>query len=233
MKKICIITARGGSKRIPRKNIKEFYGKPILAYPIELALESRLFDEVMVSTDDQEIAEIAKKYSAQIPFLRSEENSNDIIGTDSVLIEVLNEYKSRGIEFDYACCIYPTASLLTLEDLGRAWELLVSKDFDTVFSVIRYGSPIQRALRLKEGGMVSMFHPENLMKRSQDLEPAYYDAGQFYFFNVHRFLNKGRLWTDYCSAIVLDEMNAQDIDNKEDWALAEFKYKYRLSHKIR
>ncbi|RHX78272.1 pseudaminic acid cytidylyltransferase [Leptospira yasudae] len=228
MKKLCIITARGGSKRIPRKNIKDFYGKPILAYPIELALQSGLFDEVMVSTDDQEIAEVAKRYSAKVPFFRSERNSNDTAGTDAVLFEVIEEYKKLGIEFDYACCIYPTSPLLTQKELKKAWELLTSKDLDTVFSMIRYGSPIQRALKLSEDGLVSMFHPENLTKRSQELEPAYYDAGQFYFFKVQRFLQKGKLWTDYSSAILLDEMDAQDIDNEEDWVLAEFKYKFRL-----
>ncbi|AOP33686.1 pseudaminic acid cytidylyltransferase [Leptospira tipperaryensis] len=228
MKKLCIITARGGSKRIPRKNIKNFCGKPIIAYPIELALESKLFDEVMVSTDDQEIADISKKYLAKIPFFRSEKNSNDTAGTDAVLLEVIQEYSKSGIDFDYACCIYPTSPLLTRKHLEDAWELLIKKDLDTVFSVIRYGSPIQRALRFDTSGLISMFHPENLTKRSQELEPAFHDAGQFYFFNINRFLEKGKLWTDQSSAILLSEMDAQDIDTEEDWSIAEFKYKFRI-----
>lgn len=228
MKKLCIITARGGSKRIPRKNIKDFAGKPIIAYPINLALSSGMFDEVMVSTEDLEIAEIAKKYSAKVPFYRSEKNASDVAGTDAVLLEVINEYKVQGVNFDYACCIYPTSPLLTQKHLNEAWDLMVSRDLDTVFSMIRYSSPIQRALRRDDKGLVSMFHPENLTKRSQELEPAYFDAGQFYFFNVNRFLEKGKLWTDHCSAIQLDEMDAQDIDNEDDWAIAEFKFQYKM-----
>ncbi|PJZ58145.1 pseudaminic acid cytidylyltransferase [Leptospira barantonii] len=228
MKKLCIITARGGSKRIPRKNIKNFYGRPIISYPIELALKSNLFDEVMVSTDDREIAEISKSYSAKIPFFRSEKNSNDTAGTDAVLFEVIEEYKKLGMNFDYACCIYPTSPLLTQKKLEEAWDLLRAKDLDTVFSMIKYSSPIQRSLRLNDEGLVSMFHPENLTKRSQELESAYYDAGQFYFFNIQRFLDKGKLWTDRSSAILLDDMEAQDIDNEEDWNLAEFKYQVRM-----
>ncbi len=232
MKKLCIITARGGSKRIPRKNIKNFLGKPIIAYPIELAVSSGLFDEVMVSTDDAEIAKVSEKYSAKVPFFRSEKNANDTAGTDAVLLEVINEYKARGINFEYACCIYPTSPLLTHKYLKEAWDLMLSKDLDTVFSMIRYGSPIQRALRKDERGLVSMLHPENLTKRSQELEPAYFDAGQFYFFNINRFLEKGKLWTDNCSAIQLDEMDAQDIDNEEDWAAAEFKFQYRMKSSL-
>jgi len=225
--KICIITARGGSKRIPRKNIKDFCGKPIIAYSIQVAKESKLFDEIMVSTDDQEITDISREFGATVPFLRSAKNSDDHSGTVDVLIEVLEEYKSRNKNFKHACCIYPTAPLLRVETLVAGWELLQKQELDSVFPVLKFGFPIQRALRMKSNSLVSMFQPENRTKRSQDLEPSYHDAGQFYFFHVGRFLESKQLWTDKTAGIVLNELDAQDIDNEEDWKIAEFKYEYR------
>lgn len=224
MSKIAIITARGGSKRIPRKNIKDFLGKPIIAYSITSALESGLFEEVMVSTDDKEIAEIAKKYGAKVPFMRSPENSDDYAGTADVVLEVMNSYQRQNQAFDYACCIYPTAPFITSQRLQEAFELLSSGGFDSVFPTAQFSYPIQRALKKNQAGKVEMFQPENLNKRSQDLEAAYHDAGQFYFLKTDAFTTKKRLWTDNSASIVLSAMEVQDIDNHDDWELAELKF---------
>ena len=222
---IAIIPARGGSKRIPKKNIKNFLGKPIIAYSIETALKSGLFDEVMVSTDDAEIAEIAKKYGAKVPFMRSVENADDFATTADVLKEVLQNYKQfQQRNFDYACCIYPTAPFVSTELLQKSFDLLKEKNFDTVFPVMAYGYPIQRALKIQQDKM-QLFQPEHLNTRSQDLEKAYHDAGQFYWFQVDKFQKFGKLWTDNTGVIVIKESQAQDIDTLEDWQLAEIKYK--------
>jgi len=222
---IAIIPARGGSKRIPKKNIKNFLGKPIIAYSIETALKSGLFDEVMVSTDDTEIAEIAKKYGAKVPFMRSKENADDFATTADVLKEVLQNYKQfQQRNFDYACCIYPTAPFVSTELLQKSFDLLKEKNFDTAFPVMAYAYPIQRALKINQDKM-QLFQPEHLNTRSQDLEKAYHDAGQFYWFQVDKFQKFGKLWTDNTGVIVIKESQAQDIDTLEDWQLAEIKYK--------
>lgn len=224
MSSVCVITARGGSKRILRKNIKDFLGKPIIAYSIEVALSSGLFDEVMVSTDDQEIAEIALQYGAKVPFMRSEKNSDDYSGTYDVINEVLGEYMKLGREFDYLCCLYPTAPFVSENLLKEGYKLLESKDYNTVFPVCSFSAPIQRALKW-DGEKVSMFQPENKNKRSQDLEPAYHDAGQFYWLNVNLMIVEGQLFTSNSGVLILDEAEVQDIDNPIDWELAELKYK--------
>ncbi len=224
MKNIAIIPARGGSKRIPRKNLKSFLDKPIIAYSIEAALKSGLFTEVMVSTDDAEIAEVARKYGAQVPFLRSPETSDDFATTAAVLLEVLENYKVQGKDITYACCIYPTAPLLQSETLAQGYELIQHQNFDTVFPVLKYSYPIWRSLKIEESKALLNW-PENLTKRSQDLPDAYHDAGQFYWFNTHAFLTKQALFTDNSGVITLDELEAQDIDTLTDWKLAELKYK--------
>jgi N-acylneuraminate cytidylyltransferase len=224
MKNLAIITARGGSKRIPRKNIKDFLGKPIIAYSIETALKSGLFDEVMVSTDDNEIAEVAKKYGAKVPFFRSAETSNDFAGTSDVIIEVLQEYTKFGQKFENACCIYPTAPFISIDTLKNAFNILIDNKFDSVFPVCAFSYPVQRALKM-ENSKFSMIAPENLNKRSQDLMKTYHDAGQFYWLNVEKFLQKRIIMSDNAGAIVLDELQVQDIDNETDWKLAELKYK--------
>lgn len=225
MKKIAIIPARGGSKRIPRKNIKEFLGKPIIAYAIETALTSSLFDEVMVSTEDEEIATVARKFGAKVPFLRSRKNADDFATTADVLFEVLDAYRQEGTTFTYACCIYPATPLIKTSKLKEAFSLLVEQDFDTVFPVLQFSFPIQRALRLYESQKVEMFYPEHLNTRSQDLAPAYHDSGQFYWFRIDRFLNFRALLTKNSGVIHLRECEAQDIDTLEDWLMAELKYK--------
>jgi len=222
---IAIVTARGGSKRIPDKNIRNFLGKPIIAYVIEAALETQLFGEVMVSTDNSHIADIAMKYGAKVPFWRSNKNSDDFAGTDEVLIEVLEKYKEKGMSYIYACCLYPTAAFITPEHLQKGYEMLVNHHFKTVFPVLAFSSPIQRSLKISNN-RVSMFYPENYGKRSQDLELAYHDAGQFYWLHVNDFMEKKKLWTDFSGALILSETEAQDIDSEEDWKIAEMKYAY-------
>ncbi|QXP73886.1 pseudaminic acid cytidylyltransferase [Tenacibaculum sp. HL-MS23] len=229
MSRIAIIPARGGSKRIPKKNIKTFLGEPIIAYSIEAAINSNLFDEVIVSTDDDEIAKIAKQYGATIPFKRSKKNSNDFATTFDVINEVLNWYKKENTFIETACCIYATAPFVTSDLLINAHQQLVANNFDTVFPAIRFGFPIQRALKvLDENGKMEMFQPEHLNSRSQDLEVAYHDVGQFYFFKPETALEKGKLWTDNSGIIEINELNAQDIDTETDWKLAEIKYQLAL-----
>lgn len=225
MSSVAIITARCGSKRIPKKNIRDFLGKPIIAYAIECALDSMLFDEVMVSTDCLEIAEIAEHYGAQVPFLRSEDNANDFAGTVDVILEVLEEYKSRGIKIEKGCCIYPTNPLLRTKTLSDAYELFEKRKFDVVFPILQYSYPIQRSLVKVDDELVKMNWPENYSVRSQDLEPSFHDAGQFYWFRSSALMASGKLFTANSGSILLSEMEAQDIDNESDWRLAELKFR--------
>ncbi len=223
MKRLAMITARGGSKRIPRKNIKEFNGKPIIAYSIEAALSSGVFDEVMVSTDDEEIAEIAKRYGAKVPFFRSEKTANDFATTVDVIEEVLNTYKDRGEEFDIFCCIYPTAPFITAKRLKDAVEELSASDADSLIPVVRFSYPPQRAMEIHDGKLVFR-QPENLSKRSQDLEPHFHDAGQFYVVRSESFFKNHGIMVGDILPMELSELEVQDIDNEVDWKLAELKY---------
>lgn len=220
---VAIITARGGSKRIPRKNIKDFLGKPIIAYSIDSAQHSGCFDEVMVSTDDHEIAEVALRYGAQVPFLRSVDTSSDFATTAEVLIEVLNSYLQQDRMFDYACCLYPTAPFVTADNLRSAFNLLLQTGAETVLPVVCFGYPIQRALKI-EDNRVRMIWPENMNIRSQDLLPAYHDSGQFYFFQTELFLATQQLFGGHTVPLVVPESEVQDIDTEEDWRIAEMKY---------
>ncbi len=223
MNNIAIITARGGSKRIPRKNIKDFLGKPIIAYSIEASLQSGIFQEVMVSTDDAEIAEVAQKYGAKVPFMRSAKNADDFATTTDVLIEVLENYQNLGQNFQYACCLYPTAPFVRAEKLQKAFQLLTESNADSVVPVAAFSYPIWRSLKI-ENGKLQMNFPENLNKRSQALPPAYHDVGQFYFFEVAKFLSTKRLFSDFSVPLHVSELEMQDIDNETDWKLAELKY---------
>ncbi len=223
MKTLAMITARGGSKRIPRKNIKEFNGKPIIAYSIEAALGSGVYDEVMVSTDDDEIAEISKKYGASVPFLRSEKTSNDFATTTDVIEEVILEYKKRGTDFDIATCIYPTAPFITAERLKIAVETLKESDADSLIPVVRFSYPPQRAMEIQDGRLVFR-QPEYLTMRSQDLVAHYHDAGQFYVFRTESFLKNRNIMVGNILPLELSELEVQDIDNEVDWKLAELKY---------
>ncbi len=223
MKNLAIIPARGGSKRIPRKNIKDFLGRPIIAYSIQATILSGVYDEIMVSTDDNEIAEIAKSYGANVPFLRSPDTSNDYASTADVIFEVLNNYKNIGKEFDTVSCIYSTAPFITPERIQEAFSF-IDGNVDSVFTCVAYSYPPQRGLRITDG-KISMIHPEHLMSRSQDLEPIYHDAGQFYISMVESFRRNGSFWGDNTAGLVLSELEVQDLDTPTDWLLAEMKYK--------
>lgn len=229
-KNLCIIPARGGSKRIPRKNIKPFKGKPIIAYSIIAAFESRLFDEVMVSTDDLEIAEIAKSYGASIPFLRSEENSNDFATTADVLKEVLNSYKKEGKEFDYICCIYPTAPFVSSKRLIEGFEMLI-KGADSVLPILSFDYPIWRSFKVNEKECLEYNWSEFINSRSQDLPTAYHDAGQWYWVNSIKLKETGKMVFETTKGLHLTPFEAHDIDTLHDWKLAELKYEYLQSLK--
>lgn len=224
MKMLAVITARGGSKRIPRKNIKEFCGKPILAYSIEAAIGAGIFDTVMVSTEDEEIAEIAKQYGAEVPFFRSEETSGDFATTNDVLLEVLAEYENRGQHFDIGCCIYPTAPFVTADKLKMAAEKLTNSDADTLIPVVSFSYPPQRAM-VEENGKLVFLYPQYLDSRSQDLVPHFHDVGQFYLFKTEAFRKNKKLMLGNIIPMEVSEMEVQDIDNQVDWELAELKYR--------
>lgn len=220
MSNLCIIPARGGSKRIPRKNIKEFLGKPIIAYSIEAAINSNLFDEIMISTDDEEIAEIAKQYGAKVPFFRSSENSNDFATLADVIDEVKMQYLILEKKFENICCILPTAPLLTVGNLRAGYELLINKKADSVRPVVRFSYPFQRAVKLDDNGKVNMFYPEYQNTRSQDLELAFHDAGQFYWMKFDTGLRGANK-----VGFEIPEILVQDIDSEDDWKIAELKFK--------
>lgn len=222
-KNIAIITARGGSKRIPKKNIKPFCGKPILAYSIEAALEAGCFDRVMVSTDSEEIGEIAKECGAEVPFMRSERTADDFATTADVLLEVLGEYGKRGEEFERMACIYPTAPFVTGGRLRSAMEMLDGDGTRMVMPVVAFSYPPQRGYVMRGNG-IEMKWKENYPKRSQDLEKMYHDAGQFYCYRVDEYLKAGGVILEGVCPIVLEELEVQDIDSETDWKLAELKF---------
>ena len=226
MKKcLAIITARGGSKRIPRNNIKEFLGAPIIKYSIDAAIGAGCFDEVMVSTDDLEIAEIAASFGAKIPFMRSIDTSNDHATTAEVILEVIKSYEKIGIEFEYFCCIYPTAPFITAEKLKTAFQMLVNSGAKSIVPIVSFGFPILRSFKI-EDGFVKMNWPEYMATRSQDMPPAYHDCGQFYFLKTDNFLQEKKIYTDLTLPYEMPESEVQDIDNEEDWKVAEIKYTF-------
>lgn len=224
---LCIIPARGGSKRIPRKNIKDFLGKPIIAYSIEAAIESGLFAEVMVSTDDLEIADIAKNLGAKVPFLRNPTNSDDFATTADVILEVIESYFKHNRRFEQVCCIYPTAPFTTSKMLKDGFNLLNEGSVDSVLPVSEYGHPIHRSLEVdSKSSIIKMSQPKNINMRSQDLKKTYHDSGQWYWINVKSFLDQKTIFMKKSLALVVNRNLIQDIDTDEDWKLAEFKYAY-------
>jgi pseudaminic acid cytidylyltransferase len=224
MSSIAIIPARGGSKRIPRKNIRQFLGKPIIAYSIQAALDCNLFDDVMVSTDDDEIASIAKAYGAAVPFRRSERNANDIASTLDVVLEVLQVYEGLGKYFDTGCCIYPTAPFAKPSHLLKGYHMLNDMKFDTVFPITPFSYPIWRALEVVDE-KVRMIWPEHVATRSQDLTKSFHDAGQWYWFKIDKIKLAKKLWTENSYGVIINETEVQDIDNESDWLIAEMKYR--------
>lgn len=223
--KLAIIPARGGSKRIPRKNIKPFCGKPMIAWSIEAALESGCFDRVIVSTDDDEIAEVAHQYGAEVPFMRPLELSDDHTGTIPVIRHAIETINSQGRAVEQACCLYATAPFIQAEDLRRGLEILQGSGGDYAFSVTSYAFPIQRAIRLTPEGRVEMFNPEHFNTRSQDLEEAYHDAGQFYWGRADAWLQGKMIFSPASLPVMLPRHRVQDIDTPEDWVRAEWLFK--------
>jgi len=231
MKNIAIITARGGSQRIPRKNIKKFLGAPIISYPIAAALKSELFEHVIVSTDDTDIAEEAKKYGAEVPFMRSAVNSSDTASTMDVLKEVTKELERNNIDFDNICCLYPTAVFTTEEILRESCKIFAENDFNSLIPVTPFDYPIQRSLKC-EKETVFWVDEQYALKRSQDLDARYHDCGQFYWMKQNVISENLTIVNDHTGFYKIDPLQVQDIDTNEDWELAEFKYTY-LQDKIK
>ncbi|MBR0694891.1 pseudaminic acid cytidylyltransferase [Bradyrhizobium lablabi] len=223
--KIAVIPARGGSKRIPRKNIREFCGKPIIAYSIQAALETGLFDQVVVSTDDDEIATVASQFGAAVPFMRPKEIADDFTGTNAVVKHAVDWFIARNHDVTHVCCIYATAPLIQPRFIRQGHDILFASDAAFAFSVTDYSFPIQRAVRLGPDGRVDALYPEHRMTRSQDLEPAYHDAGQFYWGTARAYLDDVPLFSPRSIGVVLPRALVQDIDTLEDWELAEFMYR--------
>jgi len=222
---ICVIPARGGSKRIPRKNIKKFNGKPIIAYSIEAALKSNCFDQVIVSTDDDEIAEVAKKYGAQVPFLRPDELSNDYAGTIPVIKHAIEWMEDNKSSVENVCCLYATAPFIQSQTISKAFQQLQESNSDYCFSVTSFVFPIQRAIKIVKKNKVSMFYSDYFNTRSQDLEEAYHDAGQFYWGKAQAFKDELPIFSEAASPYILPRYLVQDIDTTEDWIRAEAMYR--------
>lgn len=223
--KLAVIPARGGSKRIPRKNIKPFCGKPIIGWSIEAALASGCFDAVIVSTDDEEIAEIARRHGAQVPFMRPASLADDYTGTLPVVQHAIEWQQGQGLDPKVVCCIYATAPFITAEDLRRGLEMLLEADCDYVFPVTSYPFPIQRAVRITSQGRVEMFDPTHFSTRSQDLEEAFHDAGQFYWGKVDAWLANRQIFGPGSVPLIMSRYRVQDIDTEEDWQRAEWMFR--------
>lgn len=221
---LAIIPARAGSKRIPKKCIKSFCDQPIIKYSIDAALQSECFTEVIVSTDDQEFARISKEFGANVPFLRSEKNSDDYSMLADVIEEVLLEYKKIGKTFKYFCCILSTAPFISSKRILQGLQTLIQSGADSVVPIVQFSYPIQRSLKITDGKL-KMFWPENYNVRSQDAEPAYHDVGQFYWMKVDSFLKQKVLFAKHSVPLIIPEMEVQDIDTFSDWEIAELKYK--------
>lgn len=227
MSRIAIIPARSGSKRIPNKNIIDFYGKPIIYYSIKAALSTKLFDEVMVSTDSTMIAEIAKKYGAKVPFLRSKKNASDYSTTVDVILEVLESYESSGINYEAGCCIYPAAPLITSSLIQNCFDLFQKEDRDTVFPAVEYNHPIEKAFLINHDGSPQIINKNNRLTRTQDLKKSYHDSGQLYWFKTNKIKLNKSLFTKNTSILKIPEIETQDIDNLDDLNMAKLKFSYR------
>lgn len=225
MKRLCVIPARGGSKRIPRKNIKPFLGQPIISYSINAAIESKLFDEVMVSTDDEEIANYSKSLGAKVPFLRSEQNSNDFATIADVIKEVIEYYGKNGEEFNQVACLFATAPFISSQKITEAINQLTNSTSNSVFFIQEFSYPILRSLKQNESNFLEMNWPENLNKRSQDLPKAFHDAGMFYVAETKAFLAENTFFTARATGILVSDIEARDIDNDADWRIAEVLFK--------
>jgi len=223
--KLAVIPARGGSKRIPRKNVKPFCGKPMIAWSIEAALQSACFDQVIVSTDDDEIAEVARQCGAQVPFMRPAELSDDHTGTIPVIRHAIEWFQTQGQIPVQVCCLYATAPFVYVDDLRRGLVALTDTGSDYAFSVTSYAFPIQRAIRITNAGRVEMFNPEHFNTRSQDLDEAWHDAGQFYWGRAEAWLTGKPIFSNDAVPVKLPRHRVQDIDTPEDWVRAEWMFK--------
>lgn len=223
--RLCVIPARGGSKRIPRKNIKEFFGKPMIAWSIEAAKKSECFDRIIVSTDDEEIATVSQKYGADVPFLRPKCLADDYAGTTPVIAHAIKWQNEHGEETSEACCLYATAPFVHVGDLQKGLALLVETKSDYAFSVTSYSFPIQRAVRITKDNRVEMFQPEYFNSRSQDLEQAWHDAGQFYWGRSESWLSEKKIFSEFSIPIQIPRYRVQDIDTQEDWDRAVLLFK--------
>jgi N-acylneuraminate cytidylyltransferase len=223
--RLAVIPARGGSKRIPRKNIREFCGKPIIAWSIEAAFQSKCFDQVIVSTDDPEIADVARRFGAEVPFLRPAELADDYTGTAAVVRHAIEWFEENGVTYEEVCCIYATAPFIRAEDIRSGLEILHSGDADYAFTVTSFPFPIQRAVKITSSGRIEMFYPEYYNARSQDLEEAFHDAGQFYWGKSSTWKEGTLMFSDKTVPIILPRYRVQDIDTLEDWDRAEMMFK--------
>ena len=230
---IAIIPARGGSKRISNKNIKLFAGQPIISYSIKAAQETKLFERIIVSTDSEEIAEVAKSYGAEVPFMRPTELADDFTGTVPVLLHALDWLNEHGSVADYFCCIYATAPFVQPKHIIEGFNLLKKRNAATAFSVTTFPYPIFRALKTGEDGCIEMFWPEHENSRSNDLPEAYHDAGQFYWGNTKRFLTEKKLFSSDSVPVILPRYLVQDIDTPEDWKTAEKMFSVLQMDKIK
>lgn len=224
MSTLCVIPARGGSKRIPRKNIKDFYGKPIIAYSIEAAIDSGCFDKVIVSTDDEEIAIVAQQYGAEVPFMRSTELSDDYTGTTAVIADAIQQLSKQEFDASYTCCLYATAPFIQIEDIQNSYTLIKAGNLSYAFGITDYAFPIQRAIKLDNNHRVSMFDDEQFNTRSQDLARAWHDAGQFYWGKSQAWLDNTLVFSPESAGYKIPRYRVQDIDTIEDWMMAELMY---------
>jgi len=222
---LCVIPARGGSKRIPRKNIRDFCGKPMIAWSIETAIKSECFDRIIVSTDDEEIASVAKEYGAEIPFMRPAQLADDYTGTTAVIAHAIEWQNSHEEAADTVCCLYATAPFVQATDLQKGFDILKSSGAEYAFSVTSYAFPIQRAIRITQNQRVEMFQPENFDTRSQDLEEAWHDAGQFYWGSAAAWLANKPIFSSDAVPVLLPRHRVQDIDASEDWERAALMFK--------
>jgi N-acylneuraminate cytidylyltransferase len=219
--RLCVIPARGGSKRIPRKNIKDFFGQPMIAYSIKAALKSECFDQVIVSTDDAEIAEVAKSFGASVPFVRPDELANDYASTVSVVKHAIEWFDDQGQSPLEVCCLYATAPFVRAGTIKRAYEQMQSTQADYCFTATSFAFPIQRAIKITAESRIEMFYPEHLETRSQDLEESYHDAGQFYWGKAESFKQQKPLFSKSATPYILPRHLVQDVDTLEDWKRAE------------
>ena len=229
MKKIAIIPARGGSKRIPNKNIKDFFGKPVISYAIETAIKSNLFDEIMVSTDSEEIKKISISSGASVPFMRTKVNSTDNSTIYDVIVEVVKEYSKKNINFDYGCCIFPISPLINSEILNKCYQILTNGKYHSVLPLSYTEQPIERALKLDKRNLLKLDNFDVFKKMGQDFEPSYFDTGQFCWFNFNQTISAGSLISSKTKGIILNRFEYQDVNTLDEWEMLKMKYNHMLN----